>query len=131
MTDKPSNEQLKKNFARQAFFKLVEFFRFIRKKNKALGGGAYGYIGVVTWFWVFYSLSAEEWTRAWNEYSLVKFILWELLFDPLDEIFFAIKAGFAGALWPFWWYVHNESILLAGLAVVFVGWIYQYIKNTI
>jgi len=125
MTDKPSKEQVKKNVTRQIFFKLVEFFRFIRKKNSAFGGGVYGYIGVVTWFWVFYSLTVEEWTRAWNEYSLVGFILWELLFDPLDEIFVAIKATFAGFLWPFWWFIHDTNLMYVGLGAVVGGWVYQ------
>jgi hypothetical protein len=125
MTTKSSKEQVKKNVTRQIFFKLVEFFRFIKKKNSSFGGGTYGYVGVATWFWVFYSLTAEEWTRAWNEYGLVKFIIWELLFDPLDEIFFAIKATLAGFLWPIWWFIHNEPVLYLGLAVIVAGWLFQ------
>ena len=132
MTTKPSKERVKKNVTRQIFFKLVEFFRFIKKKNSTFGGGVYGYIGVASWFWVFYSLTAEEWTRSWNEYSLVKFIIWELLFDPLDEIFFAIKATLAGFLWPVWWYIHNENVLYIGLGAIAGGWIYQrFIKKSL
>lgn len=129
MTDKPSTAQVKKNVTRQIFFKLVEFFRFVRKKNEAFGGGTYGYIGVITWFWVFWNLTAEEWTRAWNEYSLVGFILWELLFDPLDEIFIAIKATLAGFLWPAWWFIHNDAVLYLGITVVVAGWLFQRIRK--
>lgn len=76
--------------------------------HKDFGGGVYGAVAVVTFFWIWIPGTYSNWMNAWNDSTgIINFIIFEFIFDfGVEEVILISKAVFWGALWPIYWFLH-------------------------